>query len=345
LAFHWDDIDSFGEALFAAPASPDRSLSAPEGVACLYELLPGQGNGYVELFAFADGLTMVVFNCEWREGRTFEVFDADRLRFSFTLDLNISMDFGSQIVDAHTPAWRLINNAADVVTHETVAAGSKAVWVTVAFRRDYLDRFLADTSEAWSRPAMDCLQRSPAQSIVQDFPLDHQLNLITSNLVLLNADDQVYVALAHAKASELIAHALDRLLNQRDESPVAQPRLRTRDREAIRLAADILLSNVADPPSVRELCTAVGVNRNKLNFGFREEFGASPAQYLEEQRLLRAYNLLLETDQLVYQIAADLGYASQSSFSTAFKRHYGLTPSAIRRGTPAAPGLHSESNS
>jgi AraC-like DNA-binding protein len=165
---------------------------------------------------------------------------------------------------------------------------------------------------------------------VRSFPLDHQLNLITSNIISLNAHDEVYVALAKAKASEIIGVALDRLLSEshyEDDSPI---KLRAKDKEAIKLARDILVLNLAEAPTIRELCTTVGLNRNKLHYGFREQFGMSPSQYLEDQRLERAYISLRDTGKLIYQIAADVGYMNQGSFSTAFKRKYGLTPKDAR---------------
>lgn len=330
MTFDWSDIDSFSGAIFDREIAPDRVLASADGTSHLHELTPELGEGYVEIFSFTDGLAMVIFNCRWHRGRTFEVRDNDRTRFSFTLDLNISMDVGSEVIDASTPGWQLMNNAADVVTQETVTAGSKTVWVTLAFEREYLDRFLAHPQAVGRLPVFEQLRKNPEKSIVRTYPLDHQLNLITSNLILLNAADEVYVALARAKASELISHALDRLLTLPKSDESGHPKLRARDREAIRLAHDLLVNNLAEPPTIRELCTAVGVNRNKLHYGFREEFGMSPQHFLEEQRLAHAYERLHGTDQLIYQIAADVGYTSQGSFATAFKRRYGVKPSSVR---------------
>lgn len=330
MVFKWSQIDTLAPVLFGRPDEPRRTICSADGSAYLFELAPLTGSGYVEMFQFTDGLSMVVFNCAWNESQTFEVEDGGRCRMSFTLDLNISMDVGSAIIDANTPAWRLMNNSAGVITQETVPAGARTVWVTVAFHNDYLDRFFSDPASARELPQFQMFRENPEKSIVKSFPLDHQLNLITSNIISLNVHDSVYVALAKAKASELISVALDRLLGRErdeDDSPV---RLRSKDREAIKLARDILTTNLSDPPTIRELCSAVGVNRNKLHYGFKEEFGMSPLQYLEEYRLEQAYISLRDTDDLIYRIATDVGYTSQSSFSTAFKRKYGLTPKEAR---------------
>lgn len=336
LVFLWNDIDTLAPALFEHPVTARRRISSADGTAYLYGLDPATGEGYVEMFRFSDGLAMIVFNCSWLESRTFEVSDQGRCRLSFTLDLNMTLDVGSKVVDANSPAWRLMNNAPGVVTHETVTAGSKTVWVTLAFMPDYLQGFLADPGEIRDLPQFRLFRSSPEFSLLQSFPLDHQLNLITSNIISLNVHDAVYVALAKAKAAELISVALDRLLANQPFGDDAPVRLRAKDREAIKLARDILVSDLAEPPTIRELCSAVGVNRNKLHYGFKDEFGMAPAHYLEEYRLEQAYKRLQESDELIYRIAADVGYGTQSSFSTAFKRRFGITPRETRAAPPAA---------
>ena len=330
VEFDWNDAGSLAPQLLGHPAEPKRHISSPEGSAYLYELEPPVASGYVEFFRFSDGLSMVVFDCLWHESRRFEVRDDGRCRLSFTLDLNMTMDVGTEVIDATTPAWRLMNNAAGVVTQETVSAGSRTVWVTVAFYNDYLEKYLADPTDPEVRAKLQSFRPNPAKSIVKSYPLDHQLNLITGNILSLNVHDAVYVALARTKASELISHALDRLLSDAYAGDSLPVRLRAKDRKAIRLAHDLLIGNLADPPSVRELCVAVGLNRNKLHYGFKDEFGISPSQYLEERRLDAAYGRLMQSDDLIYQIAADVGYTSQSSFSTAFKRKFGITPKDAR---------------
>jgi AraC-like DNA-binding protein len=330
MVFCWTDIDTLSPTLFGRPGEAQRELSSADGTAYLYELEPDIGDGYVEYFQFGDGLTMIVFNCSWKHSRTFDVEDAGRSRMSFTLDLNISMDVGSAVIDADTPAWRIMNNAPGVITHETVPAGAKTVWATLVFLGEYLDQFLADLEDVRNHPLLGVFRLHPKESVVKSYPLDHQLNLITSNIISLNVHDAVYVALAKSKAVELITNALDRLLGQsrfEEDSPV---KLRAKDIEAIKLARDILIANLAEPPTIRELCSAVGVNRNKLHYGFKEVFGLSPLHYLEEHRLEQAYIRLRDSDHLIYRIAADVGYSNQGSFSTAFKRKYGLSPKEAR---------------
>lgn len=49
-------------------------------------------------------------------------------------------------------------------------------------------------------------------------------------------------------------------------------------------------------------------------------------QYIIEQRLLQAAQLLLESDWNVSEIAAIVGYGKPSNFAAAFKKKYGVAP-------------------
>ena len=49
-------------------------------------------------------------------------------------------------------------------------------------------------------------------------------------------------------------------------------------------------------------------------------------EYVEDRRIRKAVNLLIETDLTLAEIAYECGFSSQSYFSYAFKKKMGLTP-------------------
>ncbi|RMD79144.1 MAG: helix-turn-helix domain-containing protein, partial [Lentisphaerae bacterium] len=53
--------------------------------------------------------------------------------------------------------------------------------------------------------------------------------------------------------------------------------------------------------------------------------------YLENLRLDRGRQYLLETDMMVADIARELGYSSSSFFCRRFRHRYGLSPNRYRR--------------
>jgi DNA-binding response OmpR family regulator len=96
-------------------------------------------------------------------------------------------------------------------------------------------------------------------------------------------------------------------------------------------AIDILLDELADPPSLTELAHRVGTNQARLGREFQAYLGMSTFEYLREQRLIRAQDLLATTDRRIQQIADAIGFKQAGDFATAFRLRFGMTPREYRK--------------
>ena len=65
---------------------------------------------------------------------------------------------------------------------------------------------------------------------------------------------------------------------------------------------------------------------------FKQSFGLPPHRYLSSLRMQQAKSLLANPAMSVTQIGVNLGFSETSSFTTTFRKHTGLTPTAYRRG-------------
>lgn len=65
---------------------------------------------------------------------------------------------------------------------------------------------------------------------------------------------------------------------------------------------------------------------------FKQSFGLPPHRYLSSMRTQQAKSLLADPAISVTQIGLNLGFSETSSFTTTFRKHTGLTPTAYRRG-------------
>lgn len=95
-------------------------------------------------------------------------------------------------------------------------------------------------------------------------------------------------------------------------------------------ALRLLHHNPAHPWTVAALAGEVGVSRAALARRFTGLVGEPPMTYLTRWRLTLAADLLLEPDAMVGTVSRALGYRSPFTFSTAFKRRYGISPQAHR---------------
>jgi AraC-like DNA-binding protein len=83
--------------------------------------------------------------------------------------------------------------------------------------------------------------------------------------------------------------------------------------------------------SVAGLARQVGVSRTRLAERFRRLLGDSPMAYLAKWRLKLGAEELLTTDESIAEVAASVGYGSESSFNRAFRREFGHPPAQFRR--------------
>lgn len=133
-----------------------------------------------------------------------------------------------------------------------------------------------------------------------------------------------------AKLSEvLFVETLRRYMN---ELPSDQAGLLAASRDpAVGRVIELLHGEPEHEWTVSDLARRVGVSRTRLSERFRELLDDTPMSYLAKWRLRLGAELLSTTERSVSEIAADVGYASESAFNRAFKRQYDLPPAQYRK--------------
>ena len=104
-----------------------------------------------------------------------------------------------------------------------------------------------------------------------------------------------------------------------------------------RTAKEILFARIRSPPTIDELGQACGVSARHFIRAFRQSTGLTPHQWLMQERVLNAKDLLEHSDRTLAEISAMCGYANQSHLCRAFQRCFGQSPSRARRQAATAP--------
>lgn len=96
-------------------------------------------------------------------------------------------------------------------------------------------------------------------------------------------------------------------------------------------ALDAIHDRPASAWTVGSLAHHVGLSRAAFARRFTDDVGEPPIAYLTAWRMALAADRLAHHDASVARVAADVGYANPFTFSAAFKRHFGRSPSDWRR--------------
>jgi len=147
------------------------------------------------------------------------------------------------------------------------------------------------------------------------------------DMILTIISQQHGIELA-ADISEEFIHDRIRSTNDQQRNPL---KLRvglghTKLVEAVRL----MEANIEEPISPDELAGYVDISRRQLERLFRKYLNCVPSRYYLKLRLIRARQLILQTDMSVTAIAMGCGFASTPHFSKCYRALYGRSPSRER---------------
>ncbi|HEX3324540.1 MAG TPA: helix-turn-helix transcriptional regulator [Solirubrobacterales bacterium] len=101
-------------------------------------------------------------------------------------------------------------------------------------------------------------------------------------------------------------------------------------------AKDLADARYFEPIGVDDMAHAAGLSRAHFSREFKRAFGESPRAYLLTRRLERAAALLRNTDRSVAEVSLSVGLQGIGSFTSSFKRHFEMTPTAYREAHPPA---------
>lgn len=106
---------------------------------------------------------------------------------------------------------------------------------------------------------------------------------------------------------------------------------------AVRLSA-LLSKHRGNRLTLKELSTILGYSEKYASEVFRKYMGLSFSEYLKQQHLAKATQLLNEQHLTIAQIAESVGFSDAYAFSHFFKRTIGCSPSEFRKQHRAGAG-------
>jgi len=148
--------------------------------------------------------------------------------------------------------------------------------------------------------------------------------VVLSQILSSNIHESMKALYLKGKVYEL----LSLYFNKNEDTDIEQcPFLIDEDNvRKIRLAKEIILKNMSEPPSLQELSEEIGLSLNKLKEGFKQLYGDTVFGYLLDHKMEEARRMLASTNYNVNEVGLRIGYSTSSHFIAAFKKKYGTTP-------------------
>ena len=129
-----------------------------------------------------------------------------------------------------------------------------------------------------------------------------------------------------AKLQELLILFFSKINEEQVQCPVRQhnPEL-----IKVKKAHDLLMENLFNPLSKKELAEKVGLSEYKLSKGFKEVYGENLFEYILNEKLEIGKEILETKHKKIQEVALEIGYENTSHFISAFKKKYGYTPKQL----------------
>lgn len=114
-------------------------------------------------------------------------------------------------------------------------------------------------------------------------------------------------------------------LNEKDLDQI-----RHSDIKKVNEAKTLIDADVAQSYTIQELARIIGTNEQYLKKHFKQLYGTTIYNYMLQNKMNHAKELLHNGDEKIADIASKIGYKHATHFTTAFKKYFGFLPNALR---------------
>lgn len=164
----------------------------------------------------------------------------------------------------------------------------------------------------------------------QNLHINPEIVTILNNLKTANHTGFCERLFLEAKVLELLMFQSSQFEQISEYTELRQ--LKTEEMNRMLSVKEILINNIDNPFSLRDLAHMVGTNEFNLKRNFKIAFGTTVYGYLNQYKMEMAKNMLLEKDITIAEISTKMGYTYPTHFSSAFKKYFGYLPNKLKSG-------------
>ncbi|MGB5360903.1 MAG: AraC family transcriptional regulator [Eudoraea sp.] len=279
-------------------------------------------NDFLVLLEYADSNKETVDTCG---------FDEDVIAFAFygsgNVELNVKYRTDQKKYN-NTKGLAMsffANKNVDFV--HTISESKKLHCVVILYSLKNLKQLPEEEREIYSECVNELI--NPTNDYVEGpiFFMDHNMQNAVDKIFTNTYEGATRSLFLKSQVTELLSHFFAKVSTMEKDNNTS---IKDTEREKLYQAREILSKNMETPPSIAELSRLIGLNDFKLKKNFKELFGFPVYKYLQNERLIKAHELLSSKDLTIQEAAWSVGYESLSSFSNAFIKKYGFRPSEVK---------------
>ncbi|MBC2838333.1 helix-turn-helix transcriptional regulator [Robiginitalea sp. SC105] len=243
------------------------------------------------------------------------------LQFHFCLKGHATLAYnrGTYHLDLHgDQSLLLYNPQTELPVQATLAPRTWMISVLMSIRT-FHGLF---TSEADYIPFLNPEYRD--KKYYQQNPVGPSISVVLSQLWNQSTHPSVRPLYYRAKVYELLSLYFNRAEDtQAEQCPFL---LDEENLRKIRLAKEIVIERMAEPPTLPELAEETGLSLKKLKEGFKQIYGDTVYSFLFDYKMESARKMLESGNFNVNEVGLKVGYSAASHFIAAFKKKYNTTP-------------------
>jgi AraC family transcriptional activator of pyochelin receptor len=292
-------------------------------------LPPEEGKGYWDLTRIRDDIYVVVANFTYKDPRV-ELVPGDGLvQFNFKLSGDMSLAVSrTEPLRWNRPSLLVWAQPTGVDISEWTAPSARERFIIISIRPQFLaEHFLTSSLEA--PPQLQAFVSDSREKIrYLHRPLTSQTFEVTTRLINNPFSGTLALVYTEALALELLCCAVQSFAAS---SGAAGEEYTERELKCLHAARTLLTRQLAPPPTIEKLARSVGMAKSTLTKGFKAVFGETILDYSLACRMRHALALMRDQCWSVAKASEAVGYAHPTSFTTAFRRHFGMRPIDVRR--------------
>ena len=292
-------------------------------------LPPDEGEGYWDFTRIRDDIYVVVANFSYKDPRV-ELVPGDGLvQFNFKLSGNMSLAVSrTEPLRWNRPSLLVWAQPTGIEISEWTAPAARERFIIVSIRPEFLaEHFL--TSSVNAPPQLQAFIADKREKVMYlHRPLSSQTFDVTTRLLNSPFSGALALVYTEALALELLCSAVQSFT---DPTGVPYEEYTERELKCLHLARNILTHELAPPPSITKLARSVGMAKSTLTKGFKAVFGETLLDYSLGCRMRHALAMMRDQRWSVAKTSEAVGYTHPTSFTTAFRRHFGMRPIDVRR--------------